>query len=121
VGHTGAVLLTFVIAFQASHVPLSVTMVLSPAISAVGVVLVAFSIRWTQAFTVNILAFFFPTFDGCLLFGSPAFTADRLTEFYLLMSLGGVVGRWAFHGPSAAAVRHGVGRYLVLVHQVPAC
>ena len=87
-------LLTFVIAFQSRPlIPLPVTMVLSAAVGAVSVVLVAFrSIEWTQAFTVNILAFFFLTLMCHQLLAARRPAPDRLTEFYLLMSLGGVVG-----------------------------
>ncbi len=87
-------LLTFVIAFQSRPlIPLPVTMVLSAAVGAVSVVLVAFrSIEWTQAFTVNILAFFFLTLMCHQLLAARRPAADRLTEFYLLMSLGGVLG-----------------------------
>lgn len=87
-------LLTFVLAFQTRPwIPLPVTMVLSAAFGAIGVVLVAFrSIEWTQAFTVNILAFFFLTLMCHQLLAARRPAPDRLTEFYLLMSLGGVLG-----------------------------
>ncbi|MGV9010620.1 fused MFS/spermidine synthase [Brevundimonas sp.] len=87
-------LLTFVIAFQARPwIPLPVTMVLSAGLGAVCVVIVAFrSIEWTLAFAVSILAFFFLTLMCHQLLAARRPPPDRLTEFYLLMSLGGVVG-----------------------------
>ena len=87
-------LLTFVIAFQSKPViPLPVTMVVSAAVAALSVVLVAFrSIEWPMAFTVNISAFFFLTLMCHQLLAARRPAPDRLTEFYLLMSLGGVVG-----------------------------
>lgn len=87
-------LLTFVIAFQARPwIPLPFTLVLSAALGAVCAVVVAFrSIEWTLAFTVSLLAFFFLTLMCHQLMAARRPAPDRLTEFYLLMSLGGVVG-----------------------------
>jgi SAM-dependent methyltransferase len=87
-------LLTFVIAFQARPwIPLNLTLVIQGATGAIVVLLVAFrSANWTMAFAIHLIAFFFAALMCHQLLAARRPPPDRLTEFYLLMSLGGVVG-----------------------------
>jgi SAM-dependent methyltransferase len=87
-------LLTFVIAFQNKPwIPLPITLVIQGAIGAVCVLIVAFrSANWAMAFGVHLVAFFFAALMCHQLLAARRPAPDRLTEFYLLMSLGGVVG-----------------------------
>ncbi|RZJ32559.1 MAG: spermidine synthase [Brevundimonas sp.] len=87
-------LLTFVIAFQSRPwIPLPITLIIQAAVGALCVLLVAFrSANWGMAFGINIIAFFFATLMCHQLLAARRPAPDRLTEFYLLMSLGGVVG-----------------------------
>lgn len=87
-------LLTFVIAFQnRPWIPLPVTLIIQAGAGAVGVLLVAFrSGDWGLAFAINLIAFFFSTLMCHQLLAARRPAPDRLTEFYLLMSFGGVVG-----------------------------
>ncbi|WP_439471020.1 fused MFS/spermidine synthase [Brevundimonas sp.] len=110
-------LFTFVIAFQnRPWIPLPITLVIQAALGAVCVLLVAFrSANWGMAFGVNILAFFFTTLMCHQLLAARRPAPDRLTEFYLLMSLGGVVGG-AFTALLAPVIFNMVWEYpLVLV------
>jgi hypothetical protein len=96
-------LLTFVIAFQNKPwIPLPITLVIQAALGAVCVLIVAFrSARWGLAFSVHLVAFFFAALMCHQLLAARRPAPDRLTEFYLLMSLGGVVGG-GDHDPSRA-------------------
>ena len=87
-------LLTFVIAFQnRPWIPLPITLVIQGMTGVVCVLLVAFrSANWGMAFGVHLVAFFFATLMCHQLLAARRPAPDRLTEFYLLMSLGGVVG-----------------------------
>jgi len=87
-------LLTFVIAFQAKPwIPLPITLVVQAAVGGVAVSLAAFrSDQWLVLFGISILGFFFTTLMCHQLLAARRPAPDRLTEFYLLMSLGGVVG-----------------------------
>ncbi|WP_339914556.1 fused MFS/spermidine synthase [uncultured Brevundimonas sp.] len=87
-------LLTFVIAFQARPwIPLSTTLVLAGAIGAVCVSVVAFRTgAWPLMFAVHLTAFFFLSLMCHQRLAARRPPPDRLTEFYLLLSLGGVVG-----------------------------
>ncbi|WP_420479801.1 spermidine synthase [Brevundimonas sp. FT23028] len=87
-------LFTFVIAFQnRPWIPLPITLIIQAAVGAICVLLVAFrSANWGMAFAINIIAFFFTTLMCHQLLAARRPAPDRLTEFYLLMSLGGVVG-----------------------------
>lgn len=110
-------LLTFVIAFQARPwIPLKLTLVIQAALGALCVVLVAFrSSDWTLAFAVNITAFFFAALMCHQTLAARRPVPDRLTEFYLLLSLGGVVGG-AFNALIAPVIFNMVWEYpLVLV------
>jgi len=110
-------LLTFVIAFQARPwIPLSITLVVQAALGAVCVVVVAFrALDWPIAFTISLTAFFFITLMCHQLLAARRPAPDRLTEFYLLMSLGGVVGG-AFTALLAPVIFEMVWEYpLVLV------
>lgn len=87
-------LLTFVIAFQnRPWIPLNVTLIIQGATGAIVVLIVAFrSANWSLAFGLHLTAFFFAALMCHQLLASRRPPPDRLTEFYLLMSLGGVVG-----------------------------
>ena len=87
-------LLTFVIAFQnRPWIPLNVTLIIQGATGAIVVLIVAFrSANWSLAFGLHLVAFFFAALMCHQLLASRRPPPDRLTEFYLLMSLGGVVG-----------------------------
>lgn len=110
-------LLTFVIAFQnRPWIPLPITLVIQGAIGAVCVLVVAFrSANWGMAFGIHLVAFFFATLMCHQMLAARRPAPDRLTEFYLLMSLGGVVGG-AFTALVAPVIFNMVWEYpLVLV------
>ncbi len=110
-------LLTFVIAFQnRPWIPLNVTLIIQGAAGAVVVLIVAFrSANWSLAFGLHLIAFFFAALMCHQLLASRRPPPDRLTEFYLLMSLGGVVGG-AFTALLAPVIFNMVWEYpLVLV------
>jgi SAM-dependent methyltransferase len=110
-------LLTFVIAFQNKPwIPLTATLPIQAAIGAVCVLTVAFrSSNWTMAFAIHLIAFFFAALMCHQLLATRRPAPDRLTEFYLLMSLGGVVGG-AFTALIAPVIFNMVWEYpLVLV------
>ena len=110
-------LLTFVIAFQdRPWIPLPVTLVAQAGIGAVCVLMVAFrTLDIGVAFVIHILAFFFTTLMCHQTLAARRPPPDRLTEFYLLMSLGGVVGG-AFTALLAPVIFNMVWEYpLVLV------
>lgn len=110
-------LLTFVIAFQnRPWIAVSNTLIIQAAVGAVCVLLVAFrSANWGMAFAINIVAFFFTALMCHQLLAARRPAPDRLTEFYLLMSLGGVVGG-AFTALVAPVIFNMVWEYpLVLV------
>lgn len=87
-------LLTFVIAFQARPwIPLWLTLLISAALGAVCVSVVAFrNGEWTILFAIHLATFFFTALMCHQTLAARRPEPDRLTEFYLLMSLGGVVG-----------------------------
>lgn len=110
-------LLTFVIAFQNKPwIPLPITLVIQAAVGAVCVLIVAFrSANWALAFGIHLVAFFFAALMCHQLLAARRPAPDRLTEFYLLMSLGGVVGG-AFTALVAPVIFNMVWEYpLVLV------
>jgi SAM-dependent methyltransferase len=110
-------LLTFVIAFQNKPwIPLPITLTIQGAIGAVCVLIVAFrSANWAMAFGIHLVAFFFAALMCHQLLAARRPAPDRLTEFYLLMSLGGVVGG-AFTALVAPVIFNMVWEYpLVLV------
>ena len=79
-------------------------------------IIVAFrSLDWFVAFPLHLLAFFFATLMCHQILAARRPAPDRLTEFYLLMSLGGVVGG-AFTALLAPVIFNMVWEYpLVLV------
>jgi len=87
-------LLTFVIAFQdRPWIPLPVTLILTGAVGAICVVFTAFrSGAWPMMFVIHLSAFFLLSLMCHQRMAARRPAPDRLTEFYLLMSLGGVVG-----------------------------
>ena len=87
-------LLTFVIAFQSRPwIPLPVTLVVQGALGAMVVMIVAFrTLDIRIAFVIHILAFFFAALLCHQMLARRRPPPDRLTEFYLLLSVGGVVG-----------------------------
>lgn len=87
-------LLTFVIAFQNKPIiPLEITLTIA---AAVGIVCIAFTAsrsgNWAMMFGMHLTAFFFLALMCHQRLAARRPAPDRLTEFYLLMSLGGVVG-----------------------------
>ncbi|HYC68980.1 fused MFS/spermidine synthase [Brevundimonas sp.] len=110
-------LLTFVIAFQARPwIPLPLTLLIQGGVGAVCVLLVAFrTLEWPIAFAAHILAFFFAALMCHQTLAARRPPPDRLTEFYLLLSVGGVVGG-AFTALLAPVIFNMVWEYpLVLV------
>ncbi len=110
-------LLTFVIAFQSRPwIPLPITLVVQAAIGAVVVLIVAFrTANWSMAFGIHLAAFFFAALMCHQLLAARRPAPDRLTEFYLLLSVGGVVGG-AFTALLAPVIFNMVWEYpLVLV------
>lgn len=110
-------LLTFVIAFQERPwISLPVTLVLAGALGTICVVLTAFrSGPWPTMFMVHLGTFFFLSLMCHQRLAAKRPSPDRLTEFYLLMSLGGVVGG-AFTDLLAPVIFNMVWEYpLVLV------
>ena len=87
-------LLTFVIAFQTRPwIPLSVTLLLAGAFGGICVVFTAFrSGAWPTMFVIHLATFFLLALMCHQRLAARRPAPDRLTEFYLLMSLGGVVG-----------------------------
>ncbi|RZA27906.1 MAG: spermidine synthase, partial [Lysobacteraceae bacterium] len=110
-------LLTFVIAFQTRPaIPPALGLGLHGAMAAACAALIAFRTgEWLLVFTVNLAAFFFTALMCHQRLAARRPAPDRLTEFYLLLSLGGVVGG-VFNGLIAPAVFNMVWEYpLVLV------
>ncbi|MDO9607145.1 MAG: fused MFS/spermidine synthase [Brevundimonas sp.] len=87
-------LLTFVIAFQARPViPLHLTLAIQAAALAACAALAAFrTTEWLFIFGVNLTSFFFTALMCHQLMAERRPAPGRLTEFYLLLSLGGVLG-----------------------------
>ena len=87
-------LFTFVIAFQnRPWIPLPITLVAQGALGGVVVIMAAFrSADWPLAFAVHLLAFFFTALMCHQRLAARRPAPDRLTEFYLLLSVGGVIG-----------------------------
>ncbi|MBX9614716.1 MAG: fused MFS/spermidine synthase [Caulobacteraceae bacterium] len=87
-------LLTFVIAFQTRPlIPLRVTLVISAALGLVCIGFTAFRTgAWPMMFGLHLATFFFLALMCHQRLAARRPAPDRLTEFYLLMSLGGVVG-----------------------------
>lgn len=87
-------LLTFVIAFQSRPwIPLPVTLIVQSALLAVTVSMVAFrSSSWMLILVVHLTTFFFTALLCHQLLAGRRPPPDRLTEFYLLLSVGGMLG-----------------------------
>lgn len=110
-------LLTFVIAFQARPwIPMSVTFLVQAALAASLAGMLPFqSEEWAFLFLIHTAAFFFTALMCHQILASRRPPPDRLTEFYLLLSLGGVLGG-AFSALIAPTVFDLVREYpLVLV------
>jgi len=110
-------LLTFVIAFQARPaIPLTLTLAAQGAAAAACAALIAFRTgEWAVIFVIHLVAFFFTALMCHQLLAGRRPAPDRLTEFYLLLSLGGVVGG-AFNALVAPVIFNMVWEYpLVLV------
>ena len=110
-------LLTFVIAFQdRPWIPLPVTLVIAAAVSLACISFTAFRTGdWLLMFGLHLGAFFLLALMCHQRLAARRPPPDRLTEFYLLMSLGGVVGG-AFTALLAPVLFNGVWEYpLVLV------
>ncbi len=87
-------LLTFVIAFQARPwIRLPITLLFQAVMGAVCVSMVAFKTgQWGFLFVIHLLTFFFTALMCHQLLAARRPAPDRLTEFYLWLSVGGVVG-----------------------------
>jgi len=87
-------LLTFVIAFQVRPwINLTTTLVIQAALGAIVVSLVGMNTgEWLLLLLVHLAAFFFTALMCHQRLAARRPAPDRLTEFYLLLSLGGVVG-----------------------------
>ena len=87
-------LLTFVIAFQIRPwINLTTTLVIQAALGAIVVSLVGMNTgEWLLLLLVHLAAFFFTALMCHQRLAARRPAPDRLTEFYLLLSLGGVVG-----------------------------
>ncbi|MES2859829.1 MAG: fused MFS/spermidine synthase [Pseudomonadota bacterium] len=110
-------LLTFVIAFQAKPlIPLPLTLTIGGAIGLLTISFTAFRTgAWPMMFGLHLLTFFFLALMCHQRLAARRPPPDRLTEFYLLMSLGGVVGG-AFTALLAPVIFDAVWEYpLVLV------
>ena len=110
-------LLTFVIAFEPRPaIPLPITLALQGATGAACAALIAFRTgEWAVVFVVNLAAFFFTALMCHQLLAARRPAPDRLTEFYLLLSFGGVVGG-SFNALVAPVIFNMVWEYpLVLV------
>jgi hypothetical protein len=110
-------LLTFVIAFQnRPWIPLPITLIVQSALLAVTVSMAAFrSSSWNLMLGINLSTFFFTALLCHQLLASRRPPPDRLTEFYLLLSVGGMVGG-VFNALIAPVVFNMVWEYpLVLV------
>ncbi len=110
-------LLTFVIAFQARPViPIYLTLAIQAGVLSACAALAAFrTTEWLFVFGVNLTAFFFSALMCHQLMAERRPAPGRLTEFYLLLSLGGVLGG-VFNALIAPVVFNMVWEYpLVLV------
>ena len=110
-------LLTFVIAFQSKPlIPLEITLLVQAALGAATISMVAFRTgEWTLIFAMHLGTFFFTALMCHQLLAARRPAPDRLTDFYLLLSLGGVVGG-VFNALIAPVVFNMVWEYpLVLV------
>ncbi|WP_029416307.1 fused MFS/spermidine synthase [Brevundimonas bacteroides] len=115
----GLYLLTFVIAFQNKPlIPLPITLVISAALGLTCLVFTAFRTGdWLMLFGLHLTTFFFLALMCHQRLAERRPRPDRLTEFYLLLSVGGVVGG-AFTALLAPVIFDGVWEYplmLVLV------
>ncbi|QBX37903.1 spermidine synthase [Brevundimonas sp. S30B] len=110
-------LLTFVIAFTNKPIiPVWVTLLVQAALVASCVSMLAFRTGfWPVMFALHIATFFFTALMCHQLLALRRPPPDRLTEFYLLLSLGGVLGG-AFNALVAPAIFNMVWEYpLVLI------
>ena len=110
-------LLTFVIAFQARPwISLPTTLILQGALGAIVVSLVGLNTgQWLLLLLTHLGAFFLTALMCHQRLAERRPAPDRLTEFYLLLSLGGVVGG-AFNALIAPTIFNGVWEYpLVMV------
>ena len=109
-------LLTFVIAFQTRPaIPPALTLGLQATMGAACAALIAFRTgEWLLVFAVNLGAFFFTALMCHQRLAARRPAPDRLTEFYLLLSLGGVVGG-VFNGLLAPVVFNMVWEYPIVL------
>lgn len=110
-------LLTFVIAFAGRPlIPLWATLMIQAALAAACVSVLALRTGfWPMMFGVHLATFFFAALMCHQLLAARRPPPDRLTEFYLLLSLGGVVGG-AFNALVAPMIFNMVWEYpLVLI------
>jgi SAM-dependent methyltransferase len=87
-------LLTFVLAFQAKPlIPLRYTLYIQAALVAACIGMLPFTTApWLRMFVLNLATFFFTALMCHQILASRRPPPDRLTEFYLWLAVGGVVG-----------------------------
>jgi SAM-dependent methyltransferase len=109
-------LLTFVIAFQNRPlIPLPITLVIAAALGLTCLVFTAFRTGdWLMMFGLHLTTFFFLALMCHQRLAQRRPPPDRLTEFYLLLSVGGVVGG-AFTALLAPVIFDGVWEYPLLL------
>jgi len=109
-------LLTFVIAFQNRPlIPLPITLVIAAALGLTCLVFTAFRTGdWLMLFGLHLTTFFFLALMCHQRLAQRRPPPDRLTEFYLLLSVGGVVGG-AFTALIAPVIFDGVWEYPLLL------
>lgn len=109
-------LLTFVIAFQNRPlIPLPITLVIGAALGLTCLVFTAFRTgNWVMLFGLHLATFFFLALMCHQRLAQRRPPPDRLTEFYLLLSIGGVVGG-AFTALLAPVIFDGVWEYPLLL------
>jgi spermidine synthase len=108
-------LLTFVIAFRSGKAPSKVLLVLQILGVAAAVLLLADpNFPWFQQLAVHLLAFFITTLVCHTTLASRRPPPARLTDFYLAMSLGGVLGG-SFNAFLAPVLFDGVWEYPALL------
>ena len=112
VGPLAIYLLTFVIAFSSKPlVPLATTLMIQAAtVAACSALLPKTNGEWTILVLIHLVTFFFAALMCHQRLASLRPPPDRLTEFFLLLSLGGVVGG-AFNALIAPVVFNTVAEY----------
>ncbi len=109
-------LLTFVLAFQSKPlIPLKWTLILQGLFAAACVALLPFNTGdWVTLFALNLATFFFTALMCHQTLAARRPPPDRLTEFYLWLSLGGVLGG-VFNAILAPLIFHVIWEYPIVL------